>query len=259
MDQTMTVPAAFSTPQRGNFTSGRLMNGTLIVSGEETWGPLLATANTVFTFSPGSSGLPRLDFLASGYELWRLRKCRVKYLPQVATSQGGAIYVGIDFDPYDIDTSVQAIQQLNPRIRVVAWQPGFIDVPINRVNKSGNSGWMYTSPTAGHDDLQKGFAVVISNSSGVVSGEIIVEWSIEFAGPQRVGATGGGSEAVSDSIAGNATAILNATAGALHSTVKTINSAGSFAQALQGITNELNHVTIPSILLAPPVGTLPGF
>jgi len=119
---------------------------------------------------------------------------------------------------------------------------------------------MYTSPTAGHDDLQKGFAVVISNSSGVIAGEIIVEWSIEFAGPQKVGAAGGGgSEPVADSIAGNATALFNLASGAVHSTLHTINSARSLATALQGITNALDHVTIPSPLIGPPVGSLPGF
>jgi len=158
-------------------------DGSMTFSASESW--VFVDGNSTPTskiFTPGASGLPRLDYFSTAYELWRVKSVRVRYEPTAGTQIGGVMYLGTDYDPYDLATTNAEIQQLLPRIRVAPWQRGTMMLDIGKINKGR---WMYTAPTAGHDDLQKGFAITWFGTSiaGPV-GELFCDYVIEFSSPK---------------------------------------------------------------------------
>jgi len=130
-------------------------------------------------FNPGAAGLARLDQLGQMFELWRLKRATLRYATAVGTVAVGAVYIGIDFDPDDLPTTLQGVQALTPLARIPVWEEGSVGIQVNRVNKAT---WMYTSATANHPGLQKGFAACIWNTGPMAAGEMWLDYEIELTG-----------------------------------------------------------------------------
>jgi len=157
---------------------GSYANGTMVYRDRELWG-VAASGLLTLSFSPGQSGLARLDQFGKMFELWRLKRATLRYATAVGTTTAGAVYIGLDFDPDDLPTTLQGVQALTPLARIPVWEEGSVGVLTDRVNKAK---WMYTTNGASHPGLQFGFAASIWNTGVASAGEFWLDYEIELAG-----------------------------------------------------------------------------
>jgi hypothetical protein len=150
----------------------------MVYRDRELWG-VAASGLLTLKFSPGDSGLARLDQFGKMFELWRLRRATLRYATAVGTTTAGAVYIGLDFDPDDLPTTLQGVQALTPLARIPCWEEGSVGVLTDRVNKAK---WMYTSQQANHEGLQFGFAASIWNTGPAAAGEFWLDYEVELAG-----------------------------------------------------------------------------
>jgi len=168
-----------STTNMHSVQKGSYANGTMVYRDRELWAVSSVGLNNLI-FAPGNSGLARLDQFGLMFELWRLKRATLRYATAVGTTTAGAIYIGIDFDPDDLPSTLAGVQALTPLARIPVWEEGSVGILTSRVNKAR---WMYTSQLANHPGLQLGFAACIWNTGVSSVGEFWLDYEIEFAGP----------------------------------------------------------------------------
>lgn len=191
------VPVSFQAggARRGyseRYSSASVSDGSLIYRNSEYWFDVVGSSTTQFInkiFQPGSSGLYRLDAVASTFETYRVKRLKVHFYTASSTNNSGMIHMGIDFDPADLPTSVAGIANLNPRLICPVYQTKdtTIPVPISSINKCTPKGWMYTKAgPAIHQDLGPAFALCVAcTTSGIDQyvGEVFCEYEVELKGP----------------------------------------------------------------------------
>jgi len=175
-------------------------SGAILLSGEELWnntvansGPSLGIGVASKLFTPGSSGLTRLDEIASLYEQYQLKRARIKYCPGVGTTIDGRIRYGVDYvasssaSPVgNLPTSPGDVDKLGGNNHAL-YTAGTLVVNVGTAMKQK---WMYVG-SAGLD--KTAFALSFSNESlEGAPGEFRVEYEILLKGVGSGGGGGGG-------------------------------------------------------------------
>lgn len=163
---------------------GRYTNGTMMYGDFEKWSDTNTGVNNLI-FAPGMSGLPRLDTIASNFELWRLRSAEIVYVSAVGTNVNGILHFGVDYDPGDLPATSADVLSLNPITQGTVYNANRMMVQTSKVNRAV---WMYTSGLGHntHPDLQKGFALSYVHTSSVANvGELWVRYVVEISNPTK--------------------------------------------------------------------------
>jgi hypothetical protein len=153
---------------------------------KEFWGTLESgkLLPLKLAFLAGVSGLPRLDQLASLFELYKLKYCRLFYVPAISGTCTGLVHMGVDYEPSDSPLTISEISTLRPSLITQVAKSGELLVSLDRVMKGKT--WLPTSSKlAGAVDQQQSFAVSVI-ASGVKDqtvGEIWIDYEVEFTSP----------------------------------------------------------------------------
>lgn len=133
--------------------------------------------------NPEKSGVfPWLCSIASRFEMYRFEKLKFHYKPSCATSVGGWMALGFDFDQYDADPTKQQLLNWKYASKCAPWQSISLDVsPDSRM-----STYRYTNITTQGDkrldNIGKIHVLNDTSSSGFI-GELMVEYRVKFRQP----------------------------------------------------------------------------
>jgi hypothetical protein len=157
--------------------------GAMCVKRKEFWFSTSATVPGIVSrsFYPGNSGLARLDQFGQMFELWKVKKLRLHYIPSVGSTQSGMVHMGVDFDNRELPSTPQGVSILEPSTHGAVWKDNSLGIPIERVQRTK---WMYTNAGGSvSPETGTGFAVVVSTTGTVDAGEVWLDYEIEFVGP----------------------------------------------------------------------------
>lgn len=133
------------------------------------------------SFSPGSSGLPLLDGLATYFDNYHLNSAVVEYIPNTSAFVSGKVVLGIDYNSDSPITDEGSIANLTGAKSTNIYQKIAVPVVASRANKSR---WSSTAAsTSGYNRIAFTAAVWADEAPDITSsGTIWVRYSVTLAG-----------------------------------------------------------------------------
>jgi hypothetical protein len=138
--------------------------------------PSLAQGANNFSFVPRSTGLAKLDSIAQGYDQFKVHAARAEYRTSSGTTATGHTYLGIDYGAGSLNTTVQEIATLNPRVDGPLWENMDLNVdPAKAMTKR-----VMTCGSVDPDDIP---FVVSCWTDQANSGVLWLHYDVEFIAP----------------------------------------------------------------------------
>lgn len=134
--------------------------------------------------NPGLGGsFPWLSKMAKRYEEYRFTKLRYEFRSVAATSTPGVVMMSFDYDAADENPTSKAVQaQTIPNSESNAWMNNDLTIPLDKSWRFVRSGVLGSNLDIKTYDAG---SLLISSAygSGIVCGELYVEYSVEFRRP----------------------------------------------------------------------------
>lgn len=187
------VPIAMSIRTQGGqpkITTGKT---SVIVSHTEYIQDLATTGFDLriikLPINPGlPASFPWLNLLAAGYESYKIRRFRARYLPSAPTTLAGYVIMAFDFDPSDNSpTDKVSIMQYDGAVRSPIWSPISMDMKTSNLkfkDRYIRYGNLPTSQDIKLFDAANLFVGVHTPTGANVVGEIHYDYEIELLTPQ---------------------------------------------------------------------------
>lgn len=187
------APIAMSIRTQGGqpkITTGRNM---VIISHTEYIQDLATTDQNLrvikIPINPGlPASFPWLNLLAAGYESYKIKSFRARYLPSVATTLAGYVIMAFDFDPSDNNpTDKVSMMQYDGAVRSPIWSP--INMNMKTSNLKFKDRYIrYGNLPTGQDikfyDAANLFVGIQTPIGANVVGELHYDYEIELLTPQ---------------------------------------------------------------------------
>lgn len=161
--------------RRGRPTSANVTT----LAQEEYWGETEAGKAKNFTFHPGSSGLTRLDTMASVHEQYRVTSLTVRFTPQVGSNMAGMFFAGWCRDPSKAPATDTKIAGLTPHCACAVWQSTSLTI---RANDLMRQNWFLTRAEDAAETTA-GCVATISTGSQTAKMAVWCRYVVQFSGP----------------------------------------------------------------------------
>lgn len=168
--------------------------GSTRVTHSEYIGDLTTTTlGTVSAFVINASNpatFPWLSRIAQGYELYRFRRLRIEYCPSCSSSTSGVVVGAFEYDANDpAPVTKQQLSAIDGSVRTNIWSPVVWNFkPFNN--------WAFcSSPNSAPGDLRLSdiarffIATFGAVTGGVVVGDLMVSYDVEFMKPEMAPST----------------------------------------------------------------------
>jgi len=168
--------------------------GSSRIRHREPLGPLIGNIGfslVQYSINPGiAATFPWLSTQASGYESYKINRCRLEFLTSAASTQTGVVAIAPDYDSADNPpTSLTQVEQMQNCYRGLSWVDGCCDLNPRGLGVLGPKRYVRTGVLASNQDIKTYDAATINivtqgqASNGVQIGEIWIDYDITLSIP----------------------------------------------------------------------------